>query len=114
MNPMDYEEFLWALGDNSTINLLRNTYENKMPLGNQINRKLMRDFRLYMLIGGMPQAVSEYIKTNNIKRVDDVKRNILNLYEGDFRKIDPTGRISMIFDAILAQLANNSCELLGN
>ena len=62
----------------------------------------MRDFRLYMLVGGMPQAVDEYIKTNNFRKVDDVKRDILNLYEDDFKKIDATGKISMLFDA-------NSC-----
>ena len=59
-----------------------------MGLGDQMNRKLMRDFRLYMLVGGMPQAVDEYIRTNNFRFVDQVKRDILNLYEDDFMKID--------------------------
>ena len=73
-----------------------------------MNRKLMRDFRLYMLVGGMPQAVDEYIRTNNLRKVDAVKRDILNLYEDDFCKIDPTGKISLLFDAIPAQLNKNA------
>lgn len=108
MYPMDYEEFLWALGDKTTIPLLKNVFETNRTLGDKLNRKLMRDFRLYMLIGGMPQAVDEYLRTNNFKRVDDIKRDILNLYEDDFRKIDSTGRISSLFDAIPAQLNKNA------
>ena len=108
MYPMDYEEFLWALGDTSTIPLLRTVFESRKPLGEAVNRRLMRDFRLYMLIGGMPQAVDEYLRTNNFRKVDLVKRNILNLYEDDFRKIDGTGKISMLFDAIPAELNKNA------
>lgn len=73
-----------------------------------MNRKLMRDFRLYMLVGGMPQAVETYLLTNNFRKVDQMKRDILALYEDDFRKIDPTGRISLLFDSIPAQLAKNA------
>ena len=105
---MDYEEFLWAVGDTTTYPLIRSFYEHGRPLGDQMNRKLMRDFRLYMLVGGMPQAVKEYLTTNNFKMVDAVKRDILHLYEDDFAKIDPTGRTSMLFDAIPAQLNNNA------
>lgn len=108
MYPMDYEEFLWAIGDETTTKLLRNAFSNRKAVGEQMNRKLMRDFRLYMLIGGMPQAVDEYLRTNNFRLVDQVKRDILNLYEDDFRKIDPTGRISMLFDAIPAELNKNA------
>lgn len=104
MYPMDYEEFLWALGDTARMSLLRKAFEARMPLGDQTNRKLLRDFRLYMLVGGMPQAVNEYIETNNFKKVDAIKRDILNLYEDDFKKIDPTGKVSLLFDAIPAQL----------
>ena len=74
MYPMDFEEFRWALGDNVTFDLLRQAYEARMSLGDGVNRKLMRDFRLYMLVGGMPQAVSSYIKSNDFKTVDKVKR----------------------------------------
>ena len=108
MYPMDYEEFLWAIGDHTTYPLIRKCFEAGKPLGDQTNRKLMRGFRLYMLVGGMPQAVKEYISSNNFKMVDAVKRDILRLYEDDFGKIDPTGRIAMLFDAIPAQLNNNA------
>ena len=64
MYPMDYEEFRWAMGDTVTIPLLRTAFESKKPVGDAVHRKLMRDFRLYMLVGGMPQAVAAYIKTN--------------------------------------------------
>ena len=108
MYPMDFEEFRWALGDNVTFDLLRQAYEARMSLGDGVNRKLMRDFRLYMLVGGMPQAVSSYIKSNDFKTVDKVKREIIELYESDLRKIDTSGRASMIFDAIPAQLNSNA------
>ncbi|MBR6410429.1 MAG: ATP-binding protein [Clostridia bacterium] len=108
MYPMDYEEFLWAIGDNATIPLIRQCFETRKPVGEQINRRLMRDFRLYMLVGGMPQAVNEYIETNNFRKVDLVKRTILSLYEEDFRKFDPSGRASKLFDAVPAQLAKNA------
>jgi len=108
MFPMDYEEFRWALGDTATIPLLRAAYEKKVPLGDAVHRKLMRDFRLYMLVGGMPQAVSTYIKTNNLSAVDVVKRDIIALYEEDFGKIDDSGRARALYDAIPAQLSKNA------
>ena len=108
MFPMDFEEFLWAVGDNSTNGLLRKVYSEKIPLGQAQNRELMRKFRLYMLVGGMPQAVKAYVETNNFKFVDEIKRDIINLYEEDFYKIDPSGRISMLFDAIPSELGRNS------
>lgn len=106
--PLDYEEFRWALGDTVTLPLLLSTFEKMLPLGDDLNRRLLRDFRLYMLIGGMPQAVDTYIETNNLSIVDQVKRNILELYEDDFRKIDPSGRAGMLFDAIPAELNKNA------
>lgn len=108
MFPMDFEEFLWATGDTTTSKLLANVFEKRIALGDAVHRKLMRDFRLYMLVGGMPQAVETYIKTNNFRKVDEIKRDILKLYEDDFRKIDASGRISMLFDAIPAQLNTNA------
>ncbi len=108
MGPMDYEEFNIALGDEVTIPLLKSAFEKKMPLGEGVHRKLLRNFRLYMLIGGMPQAVLEYINTNNLSRVDEVKRNILELYYDDFRKIDSTGKASIIFESIPAELSKNA------
>ncbi len=119
MYPMDYEEFLWAIGDATTYPLIKKCFETGKPLGEESNRVLMRTFRLYMLVGGMPQAVEEYLETNNFRMVDAVKRDILRLYEEDFGKIDSTGRIAMLFDAIPAQLNKNSSRyqvssILGN
>jgi len=108
MYPMDFEEFLWAIGDNTSYSIIKKFYEMGKPLGQQTNRKILRTFRLYMLVGGMPQAVNEYITTNNFRKVDSVKRDILNLYKDDFMKIDSTGRASTLFDAIPAQLNRNA------
>ena len=108
MRPMDFEEFRWACGDEATILLLQSAFAAGTKLGDELNRKLMRDFRLYMLVGGMPQAVDAYLSANNLQVVDDVKRTIINLYEEDFYKLDPSGALSMLLDAIPAQLANNS------
>ncbi|MBO4605164.1 MAG: ATP-binding protein [Bacteroidales bacterium] len=107
MFPMDYEEFRWALGDTATISLLRSVWEHPQPL-KEAHRKLMRDFRLYMLVGGMPQAVDAYISSNNFEEVDRAKRLILDLYDEDFGKVDPTGKASRIFAAIPAQLNSNA------
>jgi predicted AAA+ superfamily ATPase len=107
MFPMDYEEFRWAMGDEVTIPLLRTMFEKKQSLGEAIHRKMMRDFRLYMLVGGMPQAVAKYIQTNDLADVDLVKRDIIALYEEDFEKIDASGRAKALFDAIPAQLSKN-------
>ena len=112
MFPMDYEEFKWALGDSVTIGLLRQAFESRTPLGEKLNRRMMRDFRLYMLVGGMPQAISKYIETNNMGAVDIVKRNIIALYEEDFNKLDDTGRAVELFDAIPSQLSNNASRFI--
>lgn len=112
MFPMDYEEFRWALGDTTTIRLLQGCFHDKTSLGDATNRKLMRDFRLYMLVGGMPQAVAAYLETNNLEKVDSVKRSIITLYEDDFNKIDPTGNASKIFRQIPAQLTGNANRYL--
>ena len=108
LNPMDYEEFKWALDDTTTIPQLRMLFDKKMSIGDAVTRKLMRDFRIYMVVGGMPQAVSEYLDSHNLQEVDRAKRGIIQLYEDDFYKIDPSGRISSLFDAIPAQLNSNA------
>lgn len=110
MYPMDYEEFRWALNDTISVTMLKQFYDAKRPLGQAANRKMLRDFRLYMLVGGMPQAVETYIETNDLRKVDEIKRDILTMYEDDFRKIDPTGKISALFDAIPAQLMGNAAR----
>ncbi len=112
MYPMDYEEFKWALGDTATTKLLHDCFHGRTSLGDATNRKLMRDFRLYMLIGGMPQAVASYLETNNLEKVDSVKRSVITLYEDDFNKIDPSGNASKMFRQIPAQLTNNANRYL--
>lgn len=103
--PMDYEEFLWATGE-SNPNLIENAYKSNMEMGNATNRKMMKDFRVYMAVGGMPQAVESYINTNNFEIVDKVKREILELYYDDLKKIDSSGRITDMFKAVPSQLAS--------
>ena len=105
MYPMDYEEFHQAVYGTGT-EVLRQFFSAGKALG-PAHRQAMRDFRLYMLVGGMPQAVQAYLDTNNLRRVDEVKRGIIRLYEDDLRKIDPTGNISRLFDNIPAQLSGN-------
>ena len=118
MYPMDYEEFRWALSDETTVPILRKFWEMKKPLG-PAHRNTQRDLRLYMLVGGMPQAVNTYLDTNNLKKVDAAKRKIIKLYADDFRKIDPAGRITRLFLSIPAQLSNKESRyqpttVLGN
>ena len=108
LHPLDYEEFLWALGDTATMDLLREAFQKKRGFGDAVNRKLMRDFRLYMLVGGMPQAVSKYLETKDLAAVDKTKRGIIRLYRNDFQKIDKTGKAMSLFMAIPSQLANNA------
>ena len=108
MYPMDYEEFRWALGDTTTLPLLQASFEKKEPLGDALTRKLLRDLRLYMLVGGMPQAVETYLNTNNLTAVDLKKREIIELYNDDFQKIDPTGKVTRLFTAIPSQLSKNA------
>lgn len=103
--PMDYEEFCDATGSNYSI--LRNLYEAKKGVGEQVNRKLLRNLRIYMAVGGMPQAVEAYVNGSNFEKIDQVKRQIIKLYEDDFRKIDPSGNLSNIFHSIPAQLSKD-------
>ena len=107
MHPLDYEEFRWALGDKATIPLLQTFFEKRLPLGGA-HRNAQRDLRLYMLVGGMPQAVSAYLQTNNLQKVDAIKRKIIRLYEDDFLKIDPQGRVSKMFMSIPGALTRNA------
>ena len=107
MYPMDYEEFRWAVGDSATVPLLSQFFAKQLPLQQSL-RKAMRDFRLYMLVGGMPQAVNEYLDTNNLSKVDIVKREILELYLDDFIKIDSSKRASRLFRAIPSELSKNA------
>lgn len=112
MYPMDFEEFLWAIGDEVSIETIRTLLEKKRPAGNAIHRNLMRIFRLYMLIGGMPQAVETYLEKNNLQVVDEIKREIVDLYEEDFTKIDASGLAGDIYDAIPANLSSNASRYI--
>lgn len=108
MYPMDFEEFLWALGDSVTMPLIQKAFQANLSLGDGVHREVMKKMRLYMLVGGMPQAVATYLEEYNFEPVDRIKRDILQLYEDDFYKIDSTGRLTQLFDAIPAQLNKNA------
>ena len=112
--PLDYEEFRWAMEDDMSCSFIRMNLEKVHPLGDVAHRKLMRDFRLYLLVGGMPQSVNAYIESKNLSKVDTVKREILELYEDDFRKIDKSGNISLLFDSIPAQLSKNATRYVAS
>lgn len=107
LNPLDYEEFQWALGNKVSIPIMRKLFESNKGIGDAGARGEMRNLRLYMLVGGMPQAVRTYLETKNMEKVDKMKRSIINLYEKDFIKIDPSGNTSKMFMAIPSQLASN-------
>ena len=104
--PMDYEEFCWAVGYNYD-NIVNICNYNK-SMGQAVNRKLMRDFRVYMAVGGMPQAVETFINEQNFEKVDQTKREILKLYSDDFYKIDSSGKLSSLYNSIPSQLTNNN------
>lgn len=112
MYPMDFEEFLWAIDDTMTADTIKLLMKSKKPAGNALHRNLMRTFRLYMLIGGMPQAIESYLESNNLQVVDEVKREIIDLYEEDFIKIDGTGLAGDIYDAIPANLSSNASRYI--
>ena len=103
--PMDYEEFCAAAG--MSYALMQRLYDSGESAGQQVNRKLMRDLRIYMAVGGMPQAVEAYVNGENFSMIDQVKRQIIRLYEEDFQKIDPSGKISAMYHSIPAQLSRD-------
>jgi len=112
MYPMDFEEFLWAIGDEVTADTIRELLKAKKPVGNSLHRNLMRIFRLYMLIGGMPQAIETYLNQNSLQAVDETKREIIDLYEEDFMKIAGNDRAGAIYDAIPANLSRNASRYI--
>ena len=111
LHPLDLEEFMWATGHEVGLSILRMFYDKRVPL-DATHRTMMRNLRLYMLVGGMPQAVNAYLKYNNMQMVDKVKREIIELYDNDFMKMDPSGRASMIFKNIPAQLNSNASRFM--
>lgn len=108
MYPLDFEEFLWALGNETLMNVIRDCFEKKRPLGQALHRKAMNYLRQYIIVGGMPQAVDTFIKTNNFDKVDKAKRRILNLYRDDIRKHADNYALDVeaIFEEIPSQLKN--------
>lgn len=106
MYPLDFEEFLWALDNESLMDFIKVFFEKKKPLGAALHRKAMDYFRQYMIVGGMPQAVERYVETKDFERVDRVKRDILELYRADIVKhAQGYGmKVEQIFDDIPAQL----------
>ena len=107
MFPMDFEEFLWALGDETTIPLIRKCFETKVPLGQALHRKIMNDFRQYVLVGGMPQSVLAYQNEKNFAASDEAKRRILHLYRDDVSKSAGgyEEKVYAVFDGIPGQLS---------
>lgn len=106
MYPMDLEEFLWALGDNMMMDYVKECFANRKPLGQSLHRKMMEYMRLYMIVGGMPQAVKDWVETKDFDEVDRTKRNILSLYRSDISKYasGQEVRVTKIFDTIPSQL----------
>lgn len=110
MHPMDFEEFLWAMGNTVTADVIRESFEKKTPLGSVAHRKIMVDFRKYLAVGGMPQAVAAFVEGETFEEIDFVKRTILSLYEEDLHKYDneENGRVSAIFKSVPSQLGNRN------
>lgn len=106
MYPMDFEEFLWALGNDTLMSVIKKCFDNRQPMGQAMHRKAMDYFRQYLIVGGMPQAVAEYEDSHDFDRVDRIKRDILTLYRADIMK-HAEGyemKVAGIFDEIPAQL----------
>lgn len=106
MNPMDFEEFLWAMGNDTLMDFIKKCFNTKKELGQALHRKAMDYFKEYLIVGGMPQAVLEYRKTRDFEKTDKIKRNILRLYREDIRKhADELNlKVEQIFDMIPSQL----------
>lgn len=110
MYPMDFEEYLWAMKDDMTYPVIKQAYEKRKPMGEAIHRKIMKTFRTYMAVGGMPQAVEAFIEGKTFAQIDFIKRNILTLYEEDLEKYDADNseKASVVYKTIPEQLANKN------
>lgn len=107
MFPMDFEEFLWAMGDEASVPLIKHCFEARKPLGPALHRKVMNDFRQYLLVGGMPQSVLAYLDGKNFEASDEAKRRILRLYRDDVSKFAEgyEDKVFAVFDGIPGQLS---------
>ena len=112
MYPLDFEEFLWAKGDEFTLPLIKKHYEKKIPLGEKLNNDIMRKFREYMCVGGMPQSVLAYAKGGDFERADFAKKVILGLYRNDIKEQNAENAtyIGNIFDSIPSELSRHDSE----
>ena len=110
MYPMDFKEFLWANDNYVYVDAIKNAFENKTPLGQAIHEKIMKTFRTYMAVGGMPQAVEAFVNGLDYLSIDNIKQNILNLYLRDLRKFDDEddGKASLVFKALPSSLTNHN------
>lgn len=106
MFPMDFEEFMWAMGNDTLMDFIKDCYKTKTPLNQAMHRKAMDYFKEYLIVGGMPQAVKLYSETRDFEKVDETKRDILKLYREDIRKFadEVSLKVEQIFDEIPAQL----------
>lgn len=106
MHPMDFEEFLWAMGDDATMPAIRHCFERQLPMGQAVHRRVMLLFRQYLMVGGMPQAVEKFVGTRDFAQVDAVKRDILDLYRRDIKKYarGTEYKVTGIFNEIPSQL----------
>ena len=107
MHPMDFEEYLWAIGDKVTFPAIKKAFEERRPMGRSFHETAMHRFREYLLVGGMPQAVDKFIETRNLGEVDMVKRSILRLYHNDIAKYagKDAAKVRRVFDGIPGQLS---------
>lgn len=110
MYPMDFEEFLWAIGNDVYADAIREAFLSRKPLGADVHRRILQTFRNYMAVGGMPQAVSAYVEGKDFSAIDRVKRNILKLYIKDLQKHDEndTDRAGVVFQSLPEQLSNHN------
>ena len=106
MFPMDFEEFLWAMGEEMLMPFIKDCFKSKKPMGQLMHRRAMDYFRLYMIVGGMPQAVEKYVETRDFSKVDKLKRRILDLYRSDILKFAKgyDTKVKSIFEEIPSQL----------
>jgi len=110
MYPMDFEEFLWANGNMVAVPMIREAFERRQPMGDAAHREMMKLFRTYMAVGGMPQAVDAFVSGMTYEQIDFIKCNILSMYEEDLKKYDTDNhdRASVIFRTIPEQLENHN------
>lgn len=107
MFPMDFEEFLWARGDDVSVSAFKILFDKKEALGKDLHRKIMDSFRTYMVVGGMPQMVDRFLSTGNLMEAEKVKRDIIGLYRSDLSKLPEQmgSRALMVFDRLPALLS---------